>query len=186
MKKISIIGSGGAGKSTLAKALAVKTGIPVYHLDAIYWQPGWVETEREKWRSTQEDLCSKDAWILDGNYGGTLDIRLMHSDTIIFLDINRFVCLTRAIWRSIRSYGKTRPDMAAGCKEHFDFKFAKWILDYPATKKPEILKRLRALPPEKTVIVLSSSAAVKKFLEHAHHLAKRAADPLIDTSPLSS
>lgn len=185
MKKISIIGSGGAGKSTLAKELAMKTGIPAYHLDALFWQPGWVETEREMWRSIQEDLCSKDAWILDGNYGSTLDIRLMHSDTIIFLDINRFICLARAICRSIRSYGKTRPDMAAGCEEHFDFKFAKWIIDYPVLKKPEILKCLNALPPEKTIIVLTSTEGVKRFLEDAQHLTKRAGDPLIDTSPLN-
>jgi adenylate kinase family enzyme len=60
MKKISIIGSGGSGKSTLAKRLEKKTCIPAYHLDAIYWQPGWIETERSKWRSIQEELCAKD------------------------------------------------------------------------------------------------------------------------------
>lgn len=166
MKKISIIGSGGSGKSTLAKALERKTGLPAYHLDALFWKPGWVETEREKWRSIQEELCSKNEWILDGNYGGTLDIRLRHSDTIIFLDINRFTCLTRATWRSVKSYGRTRPDMAEGCKEQFDVSFAKWIWEYPKTKKPEILERLKALPAEKSVIILSSPKEVKEFLRN--------------------
>ncbi len=167
MKQISIIGSGGSGKSTLAKKLEKKTGIPAYHLDALYWKPGWVETERDKWRSIQEDLCSKDEWILDGNYGATLDIKLRHSDTIIFLDINRFTCLARAIWRSVKSYGKTRPDMAEGCKEQFDINFAKWILEYPATRKPGILERLNALPPEKSVFILGSSKEVREFLQNA-------------------
>lgn len=167
MKKISIIGSGGSGKSILAKQLEKKTCIPAYHLDALYWQPGWVETERNKWRSMQEDLCGKDEWILDGNYSATLDVRLKCSDTIIFLDINRFTCLARAIWRSLKSYGKTRPDMAEGCKEQFDIKFAKWILDYPAKNKPEILRRLEILPPEKNIIILRSAKEVRGFLDGA-------------------
>lgn len=160
MRKISIIGSGGAGKSTLARALGRKTGIPTYHLDALFWQPGWIETERGQWRSMQEDLCSQEAWILDG----TMDIRLKHSDTIIFLDINRFICLARVIWRNVRSYGKTRLDMAPGCTEHFDPKFIKWILGYPTAKKPEILRQLQALPREKNVIILNSLAAIEQFL----------------------
>lgn len=167
MRKISIIGSGGAGKSTLAKELQKKTGIPAYHLDALFWKPGWVETERDIWRSIQEGLCSESEWILDGNYGGTLDIRLKHSDTIIFLDINRFTCLVRVIWRSLKSYGRTRADMAEGCAEQFDLSFAKWILEYPKTRKPEILERLRALPPEKSVIILRSPKEVKEFLRNA-------------------
>lgn len=164
MKKISIIGSGGSGKSTLAKKLEAKTGIPAYHLDALYWQPGWVATERNQWRVMQEELCRKDEWILDGNYGGTLDIRLESSDTIIFLDINRFTCLARALWRSVKSYGKTRPDMAKGCKEQFDIGFAKWILDYPAKNKPGILDRLKHLPPEKNIVILRSPKEVERFL----------------------
>ncbi|WP_255991632.1 DNA topology modulation protein [Chitinolyticbacter albus] len=166
MKKISIIGSAGSGKSTLAKQLELKTRIPAYHLDALYWQPGWVETEREKWRSIQENLCAQDEWILDGNYGATLDIRLNHSDTIIFLDINRYTCLARAIWRSVKSHGKTRPDMAKGCKEQLvDFKFAKWIFEYPNKSKPQILSRLEALPSDKEIIILRSPKAVRAFLK---------------------
>lgn len=167
MKKISIIGSGGSGKSTLAKQLEEKTGIPAYHLDALYWQPGWVETERDKWREIQEGLCRKDEWILDGNYGGTLDIRLKYSDTVIFLDLHRFTCLSRAIWRSARSYGKTRSDMAEGCKEQFDLGFAKWILEYPSLKRPDIMKRLRELPADKKVHVLQSPREVRAFLDKA-------------------
>lgn len=166
MKRISIIGSGGSGKSTLARKLESQTGIPAYHLDALYWQPGWIGPEREQWRSIQEELCRKDEWILDGNYGATLDIRLKRSDTIIFLDINRFICAARALWRSMKSHGKTLPDMAAGCKEQFDFGFIKWILDYPTTKKPDILTRLEKLPAETRIVILRSPQAVRRFLEN--------------------
>lgn len=164
MKKISIIGSGGSGKSTLAKNLAAKLGIKVYHLDALFWKPGWVESEPALWRATQESLCAQNEWILEGNYGNTLDVRLKHSDTIIFLDINKYLCLLRAVWRSIKYYGETRPDMAEGCKEQFDLNFAKWILDYPNSRKPKILELLSSLPSEKKVIILRSPSDVKKFL----------------------
>lgn len=167
MKKISIIGSGGSGKSTLAKSLETKLGIKAYHLDSLFWKPGWVETKRDEWISIQESLCAKSEWILDGNYGGTIDVRLKHSDTIIFLDINRYTCLFRAIWRSTKSYGKTRPDMAEGCKEQFDFGFTKWILDYPNSKKPKMLELLYALPNDKKVIILRSPREVKRFLKNA-------------------
>lgn len=164
MNKISIVGSGGSGKSTLARALAVKLNMPVYHLDALYWKAGWKETERNEWRRIQEELCNRDKWIMDGNYAGTLDIRLIHSDTIIFLDINRYLCVARALWRSLLSYGKTRPDMAEGCEERIDLRFIKWILDYPDKNKPELLMRLKARMPEKNVIILSSPRAVREFL----------------------
>lgn len=104
---------------------------------------------------------------MDGNYGGTLDVRLQHSDTIIFLDINRYTCLFRALWRSIKSYGRTRPGMAKGCPERLDFTFCKWIFDYPQTKKPTILKLLKALPRQQNVIILKSSRDVKNFLKNA-------------------
>lgn len=98
------------------------------------------------------------------DYGSTLDVRLEHSDTIILLDINRYVCLFRVIWRSVKSYGKTRPDMAEGCKEQFDVGFWRWVLDYPLGRKPTILALLQALPKDKSVVILSSKSDVKKFL----------------------
>jgi len=63
--------------------------IHVYHLDALYWKPGWVESNKAEWSELQESICEETSWIVDGNYGGTMDIRLKASDTIIFLDINR-------------------------------------------------------------------------------------------------
>lgn len=143
-----------------------KLGIPVHHLDALYWKPGWVKTERDVWRALQENMCSGDTWIVDGNYGSTLDIRLQRSDTIIFLNLNRFICLARALWRSIAQYGKRRPDMAEGCEERLDFAFAKWIWEFPVEQTPEILKRLQAMSGEKTIIILSSPREVKQFLRN--------------------
>jgi adenylate kinase family enzyme len=87
-----VTGMAGAGKSTFSRALAAKTGLPVIHLDIYYWKPGWVEPSEDEWREKQRALVSTDKWILDGNYHGTLDLRLERADKAVFLDIPWWVC----------------------------------------------------------------------------------------------
>ncbi|MDM5428089.1 DNA topology modulation protein [Bacillus mycoides] len=165
MKKIILIGSGGSGKSTLAKQLGNKLNIKVHHLDALFWKPNWVGVPREEQRTVQNDLIKEEKWIIDGNYDGTLDIRINAADTIIFLDIHRTICVYRAFKRIVQYRNKTRPDMGAGCEERFDLQFFKWIWDYPNTKKPTILKRLNPLSKGKEVIILKSPNEVRQFLK---------------------
>lgn len=164
MRRISIIGSGGAGKSTLAIRLGSLLNIPVFHLDSLYWKPGWIETDHKDWAKLQESLCNKDSWIIDGNYGGTLDIRLKASDTVIFLDINRYACLFNVIKRTLKYHRKSRPDMGAGCPERLETKFLKWIHGYPVNKRPDILKKLIALEGNLEVYVLKDRREVNHFL----------------------
>lgn len=76
MKRVAIIGSGGAGKTTLARALGAQTGIPVVHLDRLYWSAGWVPTPRETWLERQRAVLEQERWIIDGNYGPTLELPL--------------------------------------------------------------------------------------------------------------
>jgi len=164
MQRITIIGSGGSGKSTLAVRLGGLLQLPVHHLDSLYWKPGWVETERSKWVAIQQSLVDTDSWIIDGNYGGTIDIRLESSDTVIFLDMNRFTCLFRAIKRTLKHFGKHRADMGDGCNERFDFNFVRWIYGYPKKKKPEIIEKLSKLEPSVRVHVLTNGAEVEMFV----------------------
>ena len=165
MKKIAIIGSGGAGKSTLARQLSKKLAIEVYHLDALFWQPNWVLSSRERQREIQTDLVKKESWIIDGNYGSTFDIRLSAADTIVFLDIHRVICLYRAFKRMIQYRNRTRPDMGEGCEERFDLDFFKWIWDFPKKRRPALIKTLEDLSAEKNVIVLSSLKEIKDFIK---------------------
>ena len=67
MQRVAIIGSGGAGKSTLARQLGEATGLPVVHLDREYWAPGWVEPPRDEWTRKVALFAAEDAWIMDGN-----------------------------------------------------------------------------------------------------------------------
>jgi len=164
MKKIVIIGSGGSGKSTFAKSLGGILESDVHHLDALFWKPNWVGVPREKQKKIQNELVKQEEWIIDGNYGGTMDIRLNAADTIIFLDIPRIVCAYRVLKRMIQYRNMTRPDMGEGCEERFDLNFIKWIWEYPKTKRPNILDRLQQLSNDKNVIILKSPKDVKRFL----------------------
>ncbi|MGG1167147.1 DNA topology modulation protein [Bacillus mycoides] len=165
MKKIILIGSGGSGKSTLAKQLGNKLKIQVYHLDALFWKPNWVGVPREEQRTVQHDLIKEEKWIIDGNYGGTMDIRINAADTIIFLDIHRTICVYRAFKRIVQYRNKTRPDMGTGCEERFDLQFFKWIWEYPKTKRPAIVKRLDQLNKDKRVIILKTPSEIQRFLK---------------------
>jgi adenylate kinase family enzyme len=164
MKKIVLIGSGGSGKSTLARKLGEVLKIDVYHLDAILWKPGWVATPKNEQIAIQEKLINGDTWVIDGNYGGTMDIRLQAADTIIFISLSRWICLYRVLKRSFQYRNKEREDMAEGCEERINYQFIKWVWEYPIEQKPKIMEQLIRLSKEKTVIVLNSPKDVRAFL----------------------
>ncbi|MGD6874268.1 DNA topology modulation protein [Sutcliffiella horikoshii] len=164
MKRIVIIGSGGSGKSTLARQLGEKLEINVYHLDTLFWKPNWVGVPKDEQSNIQNNLVKEKEWIIDGNYGGTMDIRLNAADTIIFLDIHRTICVYRALKRMFQYRNKIRPDMGEGCEEKFDVDFLKWIWDYPKTKRPGILKMLEQSSKDKKVLIIKSPKEVQELL----------------------
>ncbi|MBT4500077.1 MAG: DNA topology modulation protein [Gemmatimonadetes bacterium] len=163
MRRIAIIGAGGAGKSTLARQLGEVLGIEVIHLDALFWKPGWVDTPRDEWAAIQRELVARDEWIIDGNYGGTMDIRLDAADTVLFLDASRWRCIYQVLKRRIQYHGKTRPDLDAGCPERIGWEFLQWIWTYPERKRPGILEKLTDISA--SVITLRSRRQVRAFLD---------------------
>ena len=164
MKKILVIGSGGAGKSTFAKRLGGVLKLEVIHLDSLFWNPGWVETPKDKWRVMVEELVKGDSWIIDGNYGGTLDIRLAACDGVIFLDVPRLICIRRVLKRVALYRKERRPDMAAGCPERFNAEFIKYIWDYPRHRKPALVEKLDSYSRTKAVTILRSQTEIEGFL----------------------
>ncbi|MGB3478453.1 MAG: DNA topology modulation protein [bacterium] len=165
-KKVMIIGCGGAGKTTLAYDIGKILGLDVTHLDLLFWKPGWIETNKLKWKQIIEEISSKKQWIIDGNYGGTIDIRLSAADTIIFLDMSRFSCLWRVLKRRILFNGRTRPDLTEGCPERLSWRFIKWIWTFPKFKRPRLLEKLDACKNKKNVIFLRSNKKIKSFLKN--------------------
>ena len=165
MHRILIIGSAGAGKSTLSRALGAATGIPVIHLDAEFWQPGWKETQRDTWTARVSELLDRNGWIMDGNYGGTMNMRVQAADTVVLLALSRWLCLARVLRRSIGGYGKVRADLNAGCPEQLpDWKFLHWIWKYNREKLPGIFRMLQGEQAHRTVVVLRSRREVREFL----------------------
>lgn len=164
MKRVLVIGSGGAGKSTLARRLGERLGLPVVHLDVCYWRPGWVETPKEEWRQKVEELCAHEAWVMDGNFSATLDARLAACDTVVFIDLPRTVCVWRVLKRLFMYRNATRPDMAAGCGEKLDWKFLHWVWTFPSRTRPKVLARIEGLAADKRVYRLRSRAEVERFL----------------------
>ena len=163
MKKVLVIGSGGAGKSTFARRLGEVTGIEVIHLDKLYWKPNWIEPSKDEWLKAVENAIKEDEWIMDGNFGGTLELRLAACDTAIFFDFPRIVCVYRVFKRWLKYWNTNRPDMTEGCNEKIDLKFLGWIWNFQKTTKPKIEERLKCFGREKTVIRLHSSKEVEDF-----------------------
>lgn len=164
MKKVIVIGSGGSGKSTFSKKLGEMTGLPVIHLDKLYWRPGWVEPSKEEWAGIHGKLLEGDSWILDGNFGGTMEARIKACDTVIFLDLPRTLCLYRVLKRRLTHKGKNRPDMAEGCNEKIDLEFLLWIWNYPKTSKLRREKLFEEYGGGKSIIRFTSRKEVEDFL----------------------
>jgi len=166
MRRVVILGSSGAGKSTFARALGARLGVPVVHLDALFWQPGWVEPAPEAFRAAVAGALAGDAWVSDGNFvGRTFNLRLPRADTVIFLHQPRWLCVSRVLWRWLTAFGRTRPDMAEGCAENMTWDFFLWVWRFEAKHQPRIIAAAEAYPTP--IAHLRGDAAMARFLAEA-------------------
>ena len=115
MERVIIIGCGGAGKSTLARQLGEKTGLPVVHLDQLFWKPGWQESTKDEIDEKIRVEMEKTQWIMDGNYNRTMSRRMERCDTVIYLDFSTIACVMGVLKRITTNYGRVRPDMGESC-----------------------------------------------------------------------
>jgi adenylate kinase family enzyme len=168
MKRIVIIGSSGSGKSTLARELGGLLQMPVIHLDRHFWRPGWIPTDHVTWCKMVQTMVQQPRWIIDGNYRGTLNLRLQTADTVIFLDLPRLICMWRAVKRRIQYVNSDRPDIASGCDEQvFDpslFNFLRRIWNYPYRARPDVARRLLQLRPDQQLLWLQRPRQVSHLL----------------------
>lgn len=166
MKRVVVIGSGGAGKSTFSRRLGGITGIEVIHLDGLYWRPNWEKTPVDEWERTVAGLVEGESWIMDGNFGGTRKMRIAAADTVIFLDVPRLRCIYRVLKRALKFRSKSRPDMASGCNEKIDAEFIGWIWNYPSRARSRIFSEVEQFP-EKDFVILKSDRDTEDFLKRA-------------------
>lgn len=164
MKRVVVLGCCGAGKSTFSRELAQLTELPIIHLDQHYFEPNWKEKEKSEWNKIVTALAQQEEWIMDGNYSSSLDLRLPHSDTIVYLNNGTLSNLYRVIKRIIIHYGRQRPDSAPGCKERFDLDFLHYVLIFNWVRKPRILKKIMVYEGQKEIAILSSDKERAEWL----------------------
>jgi adenylate kinase family enzyme len=132
------------------------------HLDRIFWRSNWVQATAEEFQADLAAELRHDAWIIDGNYGRTVALRLQRADTAILLDFPRWLCLWRALKRSVTGWGRPRPDMGEECAEKLDLPFLRFIWRFRREQRPDLLAQLDCFSGKK--IVLRSPAKVRQFL----------------------
>lgn len=166
MKRILIIGGNGSGKTTMARQLAGITGLPLCHLDALYWTDHWQPRERSSFLALLQTELEKPEWILDGNMKRTLPLRLQYCDTVIYLDFWGVRCFFGVIKRLIQNHGKSRPDMGGNCIEQFDqrsWDFIKSTLTFNKKNRADFHCML-AKHPDIKLVVLKTHRQVRNFL----------------------
>lgn len=126
MRRVMIMGPPGSGKSTLARKLGARLGLPVIHLDQIFWRPGWIESPADAFRAEIDRIAARPAWIIEGNYTVTADSRLARADTLVYLDVPAWLSLTRILRRIVTTHGRTRVDLTPGCPERLDLAFLRF------------------------------------------------------------
>jgi adenylate kinase family enzyme len=118
MRRIIVVGSQGSGKTSFALKLGRKLGLPVVHLDVLYWRPGWKPSDKASFRSRVAGAIAGDGWIIDGSFSGlAFDLTLARADTLVVIDRPRWLCQWRIAWRSAFDRNRMRPDLPEGCPE---------------------------------------------------------------------
>jgi adenylate kinase family enzyme len=164
MRRIAIIGSTATGKSTLARRLGLLLGLPVYHLDALFWRPGWIPTPDDEWEEVLRQILRGDHWIVDGNFTSSIRERLEAADTILFLDLPRWISIAAVTRRRIEQLWHLPPGVAAGCEPMFNLRLFRWIWTFPEDHRPHFLALLSDQPAAKRVLILKSRHEVRRFL----------------------
>lgn len=165
MQRILVMGSSGSGKSTFAKRLSDITDIPVVSVDALFWKPGWVESEKAEFHERLTAAALQPRWIMDGNFTSHLvELRRDACDTLIWFDLPRSTCMMGILTRIAKSYGRVRPEMADGCPEKIDLKFFHYVWTFRARIRPKLLAYFEGLRPDQTFITFTDRAQADRYL----------------------
>lgn len=160
MKRVIVIGCPGSGKSTFSRALYEATQIPLYHLDMMNWNSDKTTVPKPIFKERLHRTIKKDTWIIDGNYGSTIKLRMQACDTVFFLDYSLDVCLDGIISRR----GKERADMPwVESPEDVDEEFIQFIKDYKIVSRPTVLELLNEYA-NKNIYIFKNRKEADEFL----------------------
>ena len=159
MKRIIVIGCPGSGKSTFARALQTQLGLPLYYLDMMYWNADRTTVSKEEFRARLAEVLAREEWIIDGNYGSTMEMRMAVCDTVFFLDYPTEVCLAGIRERR----GKVRPDMP-WVEHEEDAEFAAFVKQYREEQRPRVFALLQKYS-DLQITVLHDRAEAEGYLQ---------------------
>ena len=159
MKKVIIIGCCGSGKSTFARHLHACTGIPLFYLDQLNWNADKTTVEKEVFLKRVQDVIQKDSWIIDGNYGSSIEMRMQACDTLFFLDYSVDICI-QGIHERV---GKIRADMP-WVEHEVDEDLIEFVKNYEREDRPEVLNLLSRYK-EKEIHLFRTRKDAKIYLE---------------------
>ncbi len=166
-KRIIILGAGGSGKTNLSKKIAKIHKIPLYHLDKEYWLSGWKRPNESEWVEKLKGLVEKDAWVMDGNYIDTLDIRLEKADLVIMLDIEKKICVRGIFFRTLKGLFIRRKDLSIGCKDSFNQEYhelVSWAKSFKEKYYPQLMGKCKQYPNVEVKLFKKRKQA-KKFIK---------------------
>ncbi len=166
MQRVMIVGQPGSGKSTTARLLGERTGLPVFHMDHIHHLPDWVPRPMPDKVVMCQEVTDQEAWIFEGGLSATYPERLQRADTLVWIDIPMGLRFFRVLRRTFQHWGTNRPDLPEGCVERIDretFTFWKWIWDTRHTARAKI-EAMAANPQGTRVVHLTSLKEVNAWL----------------------
>lgn len=143
MQRIAVIGCGGSGKTTLANELGRRLALPVVHIDSYYWRTvdgRQVESTPEQWKECHRQLIGQEAWVMDGMKLGVLSERLARADTVIYLDLPAYQCLSGILRRRLRYRGRLCPEV--GVYDRINWAFVRWVWSFRRRHRPRLLEML--------------------------------------------
>lgn len=152
-----MLGCAGAGKTTLSRELGDRLGLPVLHIDSVYWRAD--AGFGAEWPAIHDELIAGDRWIIDGMKPGMLADRLRRADTAIFLDLPRRTCYRGLLERRFARRGRARPDRAY----RIDRSLIRWVWRFPRDVRPAVLEHLGNCSCD--VVTLSSRSDARRFLD---------------------
>ena len=165
MRRIIVVGCPGSGKTSLALKLGRKLGLPIVHLDVLYWRPGWTASDTAGFRARVAEAIAGDRWIVDGSFSGlAFDLTLARADTLVVIDRPRWLCQWRIVWRSTFDRYGMRPDLPEGCPEQFDWNLMREAWRYDADRAPVIEAERSTYGAHVPVVRLSGDREIEDFV----------------------